>query len=47
MKEASALIIDFSQEKAVENYNHYLDYLENIYDAILILRDLEYYDDAS
>lgn len=47
MKEASDLIIDFSEEKAVGTYNHYLDYLENIHDAILILTDLEYYDDAS
>lgn len=29
------------------DYNHYLDYLENIYEARLILSDLENYKDAS
>lgn len=47
MKEASEIIIDFSEEKAAGNYDNHLDYLENIHDAILILTDLEYYDDAS
>jgi len=31
----------------VANYDHYLDYLENIYEARLILSDLENYKDAS
>ena len=29
------------------DYDHYLDYLENIYEARLILSDLENYKDAS
>ncbi|MFN7881202.1 MAG: hypothetical protein ACK5NI_01835 [bacterium] len=47
MKEASFSIIEFSEEEAVADYNHYLDYLENIYEARLILSDLENYKDAS
>ena len=47
MKEASFSIIEFSEEEAVANYDHYLDYLENIYEARLILSDLENYKDAS
>jgi hypothetical protein len=31
----------------VADYDHYLDYLENIYEARLILSDLENYKDAS
>jgi len=47
LKEASFSIIEFSEEEAVANYDHYLDYLENIYEARLILSDLENYKDAS
>jgi hypothetical protein len=47
LKEASFSIIEFSEEEAVADYNHYLDYLENIYEARLILSDLENYKDAS
>ena len=47
MKEASFSIIEFSEEEAVADYDHYLDYLENIYEARLILSDLENYKDAS
>ncbi len=47
MKEASFSIIEFSEEEALADYNHYLDYLENIYEARLILSDLENYKDAS
>jgi hypothetical protein len=47
LKEASFSIIEFSEEEAVADYDHYLDYLENIYEARLILSDLENYKDAS
>jgi len=47
LKEASFSIIEFSEEEAVADYDHYLDYLENIYGARLILSDLENYKDAS
>ncbi len=47
MKEASFSITEFSEEEAVADYDHYLDYLENIYEARLILSDLENYKDAS
>lgn len=47
LKEASISITEFSEEEAVADYDHYLDYLENIYDARLILSELENYKDAS
>jgi hypothetical protein len=47
LKEASFSITEFSEEEAVADYDHYLDYLENIYEARLILSDLENYKDAS